>query len=77
MKSSGVALTGVALWVGSRPAEQKVTRSIPSQGTCLGCGFDHHSECVPETTDPCFSLPLMFLSLSSLPLSLKISKQIN
>ena len=31
-----VALTGVAPWVGHHPANQKVTGSIPSQGTCLG-----------------------------------------
>ena len=34
-----LALTGVAQWVGHRPAKQKVASSILSQGTCLGCGF--------------------------------------
>ena len=32
-----LALTGVAQWV-DHPANQKVAGSIPSQGTCLGCG---------------------------------------
>ena len=31
------ASTGVAQWVRHHPANQKVTGSIPSQGTCLGC----------------------------------------
>ena len=29
----------MAQWVGHRPAKQKVTGSIPSQGTYLGCGY--------------------------------------
>ena len=33
-----VALAGVAQWIECRPANQRVTCSIPSQGTCLGCG---------------------------------------
>ena len=33
-----IVLPGVAQWVGHHPKKQKVTRSIPSQGTCLGCG---------------------------------------
>ena len=32
------ALSGILQWVGSHPANQEVTGSIPSQGTCLGCG---------------------------------------
>ena len=32
------ALNGAAQWVGHCPANQKVTGSIPGQGTCLGCG---------------------------------------
>ena len=31
------ALAGVAQWIESRPANQRVTSLIPSQGTCLGC----------------------------------------
>ena len=31
------ALAGVAQWVGSCTANQKVTSLIPSQGTCLDC----------------------------------------
>ena len=29
---------GVAQWLEHWPVNQKVTSSIPSQGTCLGCG---------------------------------------
>ena len=30
------AMAGVAQWIECRPANQMVTGSIPSQGTCLG-----------------------------------------
>ena len=33
-----MALAGVAQWIELQPANQRVTGSIPSQGTCLGCG---------------------------------------
>ena len=32
-----LALAGVAQWIECLPANQRVTSSIPSQGTCLGC----------------------------------------
>ena len=32
------ALAGVAQWIEFQPANQRVAGSIPSQGTCLGCG---------------------------------------
>ena len=32
------ALAGVAQWIERWPANQEVVGSIPSQGTCLGCG---------------------------------------
>ena len=47
------ALAGVAQWIERWPANQKVTGSIPSWGTCLGCG-------------PMF-LPLSFSLPSTLP----------
>ena len=31
------ALAGVAQWIEHQPANPRVTGSIPSQGTCLGC----------------------------------------
>ena len=33
-----MALAGVAQWIEYQPANQRATGSIPSQGTCLGCG---------------------------------------
>ena len=33
-----VTLAGVAQWIECWPTKQTVTGSIPSQGTCLGCG---------------------------------------
>ena len=37
LKKLNIFLTGVAQWIERRPANQRVTGSIPSQGTCLGC----------------------------------------
>ena len=36
--SANMALSGVAQWTERQPVNQSVTDSIPSQGTCLGCG---------------------------------------
>ena len=33
-----LALAGMAQWIECWPSNQKITSSIPSQGTCLGCG---------------------------------------
>ena len=62
------ALAGVAQWIEHWPTNQKVTGSIPSQGTCLGCGPGPWLGGMREATD-CFSHTSMFLSVS-LPTSL-------
>ena len=66
-KETLVAQTVVAQLAGCCPATQKVTGSIPSQGTCLGFGpvpsWDEG-----EATNQCFSRTSMFLSPPS-PLS--------
>ena len=36
-KNKLTALAGVAQWIECQPANQRVSGSIPSQGTCLGC----------------------------------------
>ena len=38
MKNPGRAPAGVAQWIECRPVNQRVPSSLPSQGTCLGCG---------------------------------------
>ena len=38
MYQEQLALAGVAQWIERWPVNQKVVGSIPSQGTCLGCG---------------------------------------
>ena len=43
IKSGGTTLTGVAQLVGCHPVKQRVTGSIPSQGTRRGCGFVRQS----------------------------------
>ena len=72
-----VALAAVAQWVGHQPAYQRVASSIPSQGTCLGCG-PGSLLCVRKrlSVNVCFTHP-MFLSLSSsLPSHLSKNKEI-
>ena len=32
------ALAGVAQWIECQTVNQRATSSIPSQGTCVGCG---------------------------------------
>ena len=75
------SLPGVAQWIEHQPAKRKVTGSIPSQGTCLGCGpGPQEGVCERQLTAVSlahrrFSLSLSLFSLSpSLPLSLKINK---
>ena len=67
VKTDVMALTGVAQLVGHRPAKQKVTGSVPGQGTCLGYGFCLLSGSVREASkqasNPCFSFTSMFLFL--------------
>ena len=64
------APTGVAQLVGCCSAKRKVARSIPGQGTCLGCEF--HSVRARGLTDACLSCWRFSPSLlPSLPLSLK------
>ena len=60
------ALVGVVQWIECQPANQRVSGSIPSQGTCLGCGPG------PQLGGMRGNHTLMFLSLPA-PL-LKINK---
>ena len=55
------ALAGMAQWIECPPVNQRVVGSIPSQGTCLGCGPSPQLGGTWEaTTHGCFSpsLPL-------------------
>ena len=38
LKKQKQNLPCVAQWIECQPVNQRVTGSIPSQGTCLGCG---------------------------------------
>ena len=65
------ALAGVAQWIEcQKPANQRVTDSIPSQGTCLGCRTGPSRGHVRSN----YTLMFLFLSFSILPLSLNINK---
>ena len=69
LKANSVALAGVAQWIEHRPANQSITSSIPSQGSCLGMGQ------VPSTECERGNHILMFLSFPfSFPSSLSKNK---
>ena len=65
------ALAGVAQWTQHLPMDQKVSSSIPSQGTCLGFGPGHHQLGACER-QPHIDVSLPFFP--SLPFTLEINK---
>ena len=66
------ALAGMAQWTECRPANQKVTSSIPTHGTCLGCRpGPQMGACKRQPHIAAFS-PLS----PSIPLSLKVNKKL-
>ena len=69
-KKAKIALAGVARWTECWPVSQRVSGSVPGQGTCLGCGLDPQWGCVRGNHT------VMFLSLFLPPFSLqnKINK---
>ena len=60
------ALAGVAQWIEHQPKNQKVTGSIPSQGTCLCWGPGPWLGACERQPHIDASLPLFFLSFPSL-----------
>ena len=64
------ALAGVAQWIESQTVNQRITSSIPSQGTCLDCGPDPWMEA--HERQPHIDVSLL-LFLPPFP-SLKINK---
>ena len=57
-----IALAGVTQWIECEPANQKFAGSIPSQGTCLGCGPGpqwgaHERQPHIDVSSPSFSFP--------------------
>ena len=83
VESEQRVLAGWLSWVECHPVHQKAENVIPSHCTHLGCGFGPWSGRIQNAADQCFSLTLMFLSLSfslrysrpaACPLSLKSTK---
>ena len=71
IKKPHTALVGVPQWIECWPTNQKVTGSIPSQGTCLGCGTgSQQGACERQVHIGIFSPS----HSPSLTLSLKINK---
>ena len=60
-----IALAGVAQWIELWPANQRVTSSIPSQGTCLGCRTGSGWRARDRQPHIDISLPLLLSSFSS------------
>ena len=53
------SLAAVAQWTECWPVNQRVTGSIPSQGTCLACGPGPQlGVCFSPSLSPSLSLPL-------------------
>ena len=69
MRAEGM-MADVAQWIEHWSANQKVTGSIPSQGTCLGCGPGPQWGACKRQPQTDVSLPFF---LSTLPL--KINQQ--
>ena len=61
-----IALAGVAQWIECQPVKQRVTSSIPSQGTCLGCGPGPQCGAHERQSHIDVSLPLFLPSFPSL-----------
>ena len=69
-KRAHIALAGVVQRVERQPVNQRVSSSIPSQGTCLGCGPGQ----ISSRGHVKGNHTLMFFFLSpSLPLCVKIN----
>ena len=60
------ALAGVAQWTECRPANQRVASSIPSQGSCLGCGPGPWLEACERQPHTDVSLPVFLPPFPSL-----------
>ena len=61
-----IALAGVAQWIEHQPVNQGVARSIPSQGTCLGCRSDPQQGAHERQPHIDVSLPLFLPPCPSL-----------
>ena len=66
LRISEIALAGVAQWIECQPVNQRVTGSIPSQGTCLGCRPDPQYRVCERQPHIDISLPLFLLPFLSL-----------
>ena len=65
-KITGFAMAGVAQWIECWPMNQRVTSSIPSQGTCLGCRLGPQGRVCGRQPHIDVSLPLFLPSYPSL-----------
>ena len=66
VRNKPLALAHVALWIEHRLVNQKATSSIPSQGTCLGCGSGPRWGMREKQPHIDVSLPLFLLPFPSL-----------
>ena len=65
-KYTKTALAGVAQWIECWPVNQRIADSIPSQGTCLGCGPGPQMGVWERQPHIDFSLPLFLPPFPSL-----------
>ena len=71
-KISNAALADVAQWVERQTAKQRVTGSIPSQPTCLGCRPGPQWAGYKRQPHTDISLPLFLPPFPSLKINFKI-----
>ena len=69
IKKLDVALAGLAQWIEHRPMNQRVTGSIPSQGTLLGCGPGPQWGACERQPHIDVSLPVFLLPFPSLKIN--------
>ena len=73
LKTLLLGLDGVAQWIECQSVNQKITGSVPSQGTCLGCGSGTRMR--TREGQPINASLLHQCSSLSLPLSLEAMKK--
>ena len=66
IKSHKLALSGVAQWIECQPENQRVSGSVPNEGTCLGFEPGAQEETPKKQPHADVSLPVFLLLFPSL-----------
>ena len=77
VKNIMIALAGVAQWIEHPTANQRVASSIPSQGTCLGCGPGSQLGVLERQPHVDVSLPFFLAPFPSLKINKIFKKRLS